>query len=147
MAKPRGLDSSATASERRVAKALTRSEVMSRIRGTNTGPEVALRHALWSMGFRYRLKAPLPGRPDIVFPRHRVAVFVDGCFWHGCRLHYTAPTNNHEFWAAKLVENRTRDVRVAAALKARGWQVIRLWEHDVDLDPVRAARRVKRKLR
>jgi len=125
---------------------LTRSENMSRIRGANTGPEVALRRALWSLGWRYRLKAPLPGRPDIAFPRQRVAVFVDGCFWHGCPRHYTAPSNNHSFWAAKLAENQARDGRVAAQLKAGGWRIIRLWEHEIEADAVKAARRVERHL-
>jgi DNA mismatch endonuclease (patch repair protein) len=104
---------------------------MSRIRGKNTKPEVALRSALWSLGLRYRLHAPISGKPDIVFPRHRVAVFVDGCFWHGCPEHSVRPKTNSQFWKDKLEKNIARDRRTSASLTNEGWTVVRFWEHEI----------------
>ncbi len=95
------------------------------------------------MGMRYRLGSRLPGRPDFVFSRHRIAVFVDGCFWHGCPLHYQAPKSRAEFWRRKLVANRTRDQRIDAALSVMGWRVLRFWEHEVIEDLHDAAARIR----
>ena len=112
--------------------ALSRSEQMSRIRSRDTGPEKRLRSALWSRGLRYRLHARTPvGRPDIVFPGPRVAVFIDGCFWHGCPRHYVRPRSRERFWAEKLAENLQRDRRQTLELESLGWRVVRLWEHEV----------------
>ncbi|MFC1680354.1 very short patch repair endonuclease [Pseudomonadota bacterium] len=111
-----------------------RSWCMSRIRGQNTGPELILRKALWRRGLRYRLKNRLPGRPDVIFPGRRIAVFVDGCFWHGCMEHGVAPKNNAEFWKKKLKGNKVRDAEVNAQLEELGWTVIRIWEHEVRSD-------------
>lgn len=105
---------------------------MARIRGRNTAPERRLRAALWASGLRYRLHARTPhGRPDIVFPGKKVAVFIDGCFWHGCPLHYTRPKTKSDFWAKKLRQNVERDQRQTMGLEASGWEVIRIWEHDL----------------
>ncbi len=90
-----------------------------------------LRRALWARGYRYRTHAALPGSPDIAFLGVCVAVFVDGCFWHGCPEHYTAPVANAEFWRTKLERNVARDRRVDAELADAGWTVVRLWEHEV----------------
>jgi DNA mismatch endonuclease (patch repair protein) len=96
----------------------------------STKPEVALRRALHARGFRFRLhRRDLPGTPDIVFPRQRLAVFVDGCFWHGCAEHGVLPKNNREWWRAKLAANVERDARKDAALVAMGWTPLHLWEH------------------
>lgn len=109
-----------------------RSAVMSRIRGKDTEPEVLLRRALWKRGLRYRKNARTPvGRPDIVIASKKVAVFVDGCFWHGCPEHYVRPRSRTEFWAAKLRENVERDRRQVRELEALGWIVCRVWEHEV----------------
>lgn len=108
-----------------------RSYNMSRIRRKNTRPELILRGALWNQGFRYRTSAKLRGKPDIVFTKAKVAVFVDGCFWHACPKHLIWPKNNAAFWKAKIIGNKVRDKRVTAALKRDGWSVLRLWEHDV----------------
>ena len=105
---------------------------MARVKTRDTAAEVALRRALWARGRRYRLHAKLPGRPDVVFPGKRLAVFVDGCFWHGCPEHYTAPATNSPFWQRKLEENTTRDRRVDRQLAEQGWRVLRLWEHEVE---------------
>jgi DNA mismatch endonuclease (patch repair protein) len=104
---------------------------MSRIQGKHTKPELALRKALWTAGLRYRLHGRLPGRPDIVFPRSRVAVFIDGCFWHGCPKHAVEPKTNNSFWAKKLSGNVDRDKRNNESLAAMGWRAIRVWEHDI----------------
>lgn len=107
---------------------------MSRIRGKNTKPELFLRKALWEKGFRYRLKNNLPGRPDIVFPGRRLAVFVDGCFWHKCPQHCQIPEENRVFWREKLSRNRTRDEEVNHMLGQKNWKVLRFWEHDIKAD-------------
>lgn len=104
---------------------------MSAVRSRHTTPELRLRRALHANGLRYRLHAKLPGKPDLVFPRARLAVLVDGCFWHGCPLHATYPKTRAEWWAAKLARNRERDAEVNAQLAALGWNVLRVWEHEV----------------
>ena len=123
--------------------ALTRSQQMSRIRGRNTKPERNLRTLLWATGLRYRLHAKTPaGRPDIVFPGAKVAVFVDGCFWHGCPDHYVRPRSSTAFWAAKLAENVRRDAKQTHRLEKLGWRVCRVWEHEVFEDPDRVVSRI-----
>jgi len=117
---------------------LTKSEQMARVRSKDTHPEMQLRRALWMSGLRYRLRPDLPGTPDLAFVRSRIAVFVDGCFWHGCPAHYTRPVRNAQFWKDKVERNRTRDRRVDQALAALGWTSLRVWEHEVvqDVDAV-----------
>lgn len=120
-----------------------RSRMMARIRGRDTSPELVLRRHLWRIGLRYRLHAPIGrSRPDFVFPGPRVAVFLDGCFWHGCPDHYVAPRSSRSFWAGKLRQNVERDRRGTAALEAAGWRVLRVWEHEVGEDASGVARRV-----
>lgn len=117
-----------------------RSRNMAAVRSRNTKPEVRLRHALWHHGLRFftsqgynRLsKKSVPGSPDILFPSVRLAVFVDGCFWHGCPVHYTAPETNSEFWRRKLCQNLSRDRRVTEELRKQGWTVLRVWEHELE---------------
>ena len=114
------------------AVTLSRSQQMSRIGGKNTRPEVVLRSALWRAGHRYRLHARTQhGRPDVVFPRQRVAVFIDGCFWHGCPDHYVRPGARAEFWGGKLAANTTRDRAQTLALERDGWRLCRPWEHEI----------------
>lgn len=103
---------------------------MSRITAKNTNPEMLVRRGLHARGLRYRLHhQALPGRPDLIFPRYRAAVFVHGCFWHahGCSLS-KLPTTRREFWQAKLAANAARDQRVLGALQANGWRVLVVWE-------------------
>jgi DNA mismatch endonuclease (patch repair protein) len=112
--------------------ALSRSEQMSRIHGEDTSPERLLCAALSRRGLAFDAHARTPvGRPDVVIPATQVAVFIDGCFWHGCPEHYVRPRTRREFWSAKLVENTTRDRRQTAALELQGWRVVRAWEHEV----------------
>jgi DNA mismatch endonuclease (patch repair protein) len=118
-----------------------RSERMSRIRGRDSQPELALRRVLHRLGLRYRLHAKdLPGKPDLVFPRYKAAVFVHGCFWHrheGCKI-ATTPKSNTSFWLEKFEKNVTRDSRVAAQLSALGWQVFVVWECELTPSKVQA---------
>lgn len=116
---------------------LTRSEIMSRVKSIDTTPEMALRRRLFSAGLRYRVqyRHPQTGtKVDIAFPAARVAVFVDGCFWHGCTTHGSHPKNHADFWEKKIAGNRLRDQRQTEAIRATGWTVIRIWEHTVEND-------------
>lgn len=124
-----------------------RSYNMSRIRGTNTHPELLLRRGLWKLGLRYRIKTKIPGRPDIAFISARVAVFIDGCFWHGCETHLKWPKKNAKFWRAKILQNRARDSRVSLDLTAAGWHLIRLWEHEIGEDLPKCIARVVSEVR
>lgn len=108
-----------------------RSFNMSRIRSRDTKPERLLRSELWRLGYRFRLRTSLPGKPDIVFPKQKLAIFVDGCFWHGCPEHFRLPQTNREFWRDKISANQERDRRVDRALKRDGWQACRIWEHEL----------------
>lgn len=106
---------------------------MTRQRRRDTEPELMLRRMLYSMGRRYRVDYPLPAsrrRADIAFPGRRVAVFVDGCFWHGCPDHATWPTANAAWWRAKIETNRARDADTDKRLRDLGWRVVRVWEHE-----------------
>jgi len=115
---------------------------MARVRTKSTEPEIVLRRAIWIRGFRYRLHPKIPGRPDFVFTRTRIAVFVDGCFWHGCPRHGTLPATNRQFWQLKMARNVARDRRVNAQLAAAGWQVVRIWEHQIEQNLDRTVRKV-----
>ncbi|WP_067857748.1 very short patch repair endonuclease [Nocardia shimofusensis] len=117
---------------------------MSRQRRAGTEPELALRRELHRRGLRYFVdRAPIRGqrrRADVVFPRRKVAVYVDGCFWHRCPQHATDPKNNAQWWAEKLAGNVARDRATDETLRAAGWQVVRIWEHE---DAATAADRVQ----
>lgn len=122
-----------------------RSRLMARVRTRNTAPEVALRRALWQAGVRgWRLHRPLPGRPDLVFGRARLTVFVDGAFWHGHPDHYWGQSG--PFWDAKIARNRERDERVNGELAELGWTVVRLWDFEVARDPAACVLRIREAL-
>src|SRR5258706_14841116 len=110
-----------------------RSEIMSRVRGRrNLATEIALARLFRRYGIvGWRRRSSLIGRPDFVFPAHRLAVFVDGCFWHGCPQHGGQPRTNRRFWRRKLAGNKSRDYRVTALLTALGWGVLRIWQHEL----------------
>ena len=126
-----------------------RSRLMGRVRHANTEPEITLRQALFRAGLRYRIKAKvrLPGSPDLVFPRARVVIFVDGCFWHGCPVHGTWPKTNRNFWASKIKRNRDRDRAADRALRVLGWYPVRIWEHAIRNELARCVARLNRKVR
>ncbi len=107
---------------------------MQRVRQKNTSIESALRRELHARGLRYRLQIPVLTKPrrvaDVAFSGLRIAVFVDGCFWHGCPLHATWPKKNAEFWRAKILANQARDRDTGERLRADGWVVVRVWAHE-----------------
>jgi DNA mismatch endonuclease (patch repair protein) len=94
----------------------------------------------------WRRHLPLPGKPDFAFPRLKVAVFVDGCFWHGCPRCYTRPKTNRKFWDKKRDDNMARDKRVNRQLRRQGWKVIRIWQHSLQKSPAACLTRIRRKL-
>ncbi len=107
---------------------------MARVRQKGTDAELSLRKELHARGLRYRLHVPLLTKPrrvaDIVFASARVAIFVDGCFWHGCPEHASWPKSNAQFWRDKIETNRARDADTDRRLRASGWRVVRVWSHD-----------------
>ncbi|WP_432790472.1 very short patch repair endonuclease [Brevibacterium sp. K11IcPPYGO002] len=111
----------------------------------DTKPELTLRSILHSRGLRFRVDcSPIKGvrsRADIVFSKAKIVVFVDGCFWHGCPLHFISPKTNADYWSAKIAKNKGRDLRVDRVMSQAGWIVIHIWEHD---DPAVAADLVER---
>lgn len=112
-------------------------------KGRDTKPELALRRAVHARGLRYRVSMrPLPPirrTADLVFTKAKVAVFLDGCFWHGCPQHHTKARANADYWAEKVTRNRERDAETDRLLEEAGWTVVRVWEHE---DPVQAAAKV-----
>ncbi|WP_223184365.1 very short patch repair endonuclease [Streptomyces sp. CBMA152] len=113
-------------------------------KGRDTKPELALRHAVHALGLRYRVAyRPIPSvrrTADLVFTKARLAVFLDGCFWHGCPSHHTVSKTNADYWSAKVETNRKRDRQTDRLLEEAGWTVLRIWEHE---DPTAAAARVR----
>lgn len=109
-----------------------RSYNMSRIKGKDTKPEIQLRKLLYKKEIRgYRIHYKLPGKPDLVFPKYKLAVFVDGCFWHKCPKCFKTPETNKDFWMAKINKNAQRDKKINKILKKKGWTILRFWEHNL----------------
>ena len=126
-----------------------RSEVMSRIRGRgNKDTELALAKLFRQHGIiGWRRNQKIFGKPDFVFPKLKLTVFVDGCFWHGCPQHATKPKNNRTFWRQKFSRNKQRDALVTRTLRRAGWRVIRIWEHElVHKNDAQVLRRILRGL-
>ncbi len=110
-----------------------RSKIMSKIRGKNSVPELLLRRALWAKNVRFRIhRKDLPGRPDIVMEKYKLAIFVDGDFWHGYEWEKRKPKTNENFWIPKIERNMQRDRFAKLALEEMGYTVMRFWEHDVE---------------
>jgi DNA mismatch endonuclease (patch repair protein) len=122
---------------------------MSRIRGKNTKPELLVRSALHAMGFRFRLHVrKLPGTPDLVLSKYKVAIFVNGCFWHGHGCHLSKfPATRADFWRKKITDTRLRDERAIQQLQDQGWRVIILWECSIRAVNATALRRTWARLR
>ncbi len=122
-----------------------RSEVMSKIRGRDTKPEIAVRSMLHGLGYRFTVNGPknrkLPGRPDIVLPRHNVLIFVHGCFWHGHEgcADFRMPKSRTDFWENKISTNKARDRRNLATLHLAGWKVVTIWECEMKTLAAKAA--------
>jgi DNA mismatch endonuclease, patch repair protein len=124
-----------------------RSEIMSRVKGRgNLATELRLIGLFRAHGFNgWRRNAALFGRPDFVFPKSRIAVFVDGCFWHGCPIHGSMPQSNRAFWRKKLADNKKRDLHVNRKLAESGWRTVRIWQHELK-KPEKLILRLRRKL-
>ena len=130
-ATPRSTNTEAPVASIHGSAVLLRSRIMRSVPARNTSIELKLRKLLWAAGIRgYRLHdARVPGHPDFVFSIKRVAISVDGCFWHGCEKCYRAPQSNEKYWQMKVARNRERDVRVNDRCRDQGWRVLRVWEH------------------
>ena len=116
---------------------------MSRIRGKNTGPEIKLRKILFAAGIRgYRIHYDLLGKPDLVFVKKKIAVFIDGCFWHKCPEDFQEPETRKEFWNKKIQSNIDRDEKINEQLKGDGWIVIRVWEHEIKKEPENVLKKI-----
>ena len=129
--------------------AATRSRTMAAIRSAGTrSTETRLRAFLVAQRFRgWRCQAlELPGKPDFVFDKERVAIFVDGCFWHGCPQCFRMPKTNETYWRRKISRNIERDRQVSEELAALGWQVVRIWEHEIQQEPLRVIQHIRKDL-
>lgn len=113
-----------------------RSKVMASIRGKNTKPELRIRKLLWSEGIRYRIHdKSIFGTPDISIRKKRLAVFIDGCFWHGCRKCYKEPKSNVLYWQTKITNNKNRRKKVKSILRKDEWTILEFWEHEINHRP------------
>jgi len=106
-----------------------RSEIMSHVKNKDSKMEILFRKELWKTGLRYRKNS---GRPDIVLPKYKTTVFIDSCFWHGCKKHCRIPSVRKNYWAQKIARNTERDKEVSKHYKKQGWKVIRIWEHEIN---------------
>jgi DNA mismatch endonuclease (patch repair protein) len=123
-----------------------RSQVMRMIRKTDSSPELVLRNYLRRASIPFRTYAALPGTPDIVIDRSKLAVFIHGCFWHGCPQHYRLPHSNVKYWSAKLAKNKARDRAIARKIRAMGWHTTVVWECQVRKDPRLVVVRLQKRL-
>ena len=116
-----------------------RSEIMRAVKSKETQIEIAFRKKLWRQGFRYSKNSlKYFGKPDIVLTKYKTAIFIDSCFWHGCKLHCRLPEQNRTYWKKKIQGNRIRDRLVTKTFKKTGWTVVRLWEHQLNKDSDKA---------
>jgi DNA mismatch endonuclease (patch repair protein) len=122
---------------------------MRAVKAKNTSLEIVFRKALWKAGIRgWRIhKSSLAGKPDIVFSAARITVFIDSCFWHGCPMHLRMPKSNLDYWEAKISRNRKKDEAATQELRAKGWLVMRFWEHELRDNLDYCISKLKRKLR
>lgn len=109
-----------------------RSEIMSRVKSRDSKMEIVFRKLLWKQGFRYRKNfAKYYGKPDIVLSKYKTVIFLDSCFWHGCKQHCRLPTTREKYWKEKIARNKARDQEVVRHYQKIGWRIIRIWEHDL----------------
>lgn len=109
-----------------------RSEIMSQVKSRDSKIEISFRKKLWKLGFRYRKNSSKYfGKPDIVLPKYKTVIFIDSCFWHGCKKHCRIPTARKSYWTEKIARNIVRDKEVSKYYKNQGWKIFRIWEHDL----------------
>lgn len=109
-----------------------RSEIMSKIKCKDSKIEISFRKIIWKAGFRYRKNSPkYLGKPDIVLPMYKTVIFIDSCFWHGCKRHFRLPSTRKKYWFSKIQRNIKRDKEVTKYYKKIGWKIFRVWEHDL----------------
>jgi DNA mismatch endonuclease (patch repair protein) len=109
-----------------------RSEIMSKVRSKDSKIEIEFRKRLWKAGFRYRKNSTKYfGKPDIVLPKYKTVIFIDSCFWHGCKKHGSMPQTRKKFWATKIERNKQRDKEVNKYYRKSDWKIFRAWEHDL----------------
>jgi len=121
-----------------------RSGIMSKIRSKNTKPELTIRKILWSNGKRYRVHSnSIFGRPDISVKKKKLAIFIDGCFWHGCKQCSKTPQSNTRYWKMKFKRNIQRRKMIISRLTEEGWSVLQFWEHDINQNPQAVARKIE----
>jgi DNA mismatch endonuclease (patch repair protein) len=125
-----------------------RSRIMAAVRSRgNKATELTLAALFRTAGLKgWRRHAAIPGRPDFIFPKQRLAIFVDGCFWHGCAKHCRMPASNKKYWNAKIARNIRRDRLIRQTLRHKGWSVLSIWEHELKSRPAAVAARVAKKL-
>lgn len=124
-----------------------RSEIMRAIKSKNTEIERVLRKELSKKGYRFGINvSKLAGKPDIVFKKKRLAIFLDSCFWHGCKKHCRMPETRRAYWKAKIENNRKQDKKVKKIYKKMGWTVLRFWEHQINNDLSKVIREIKKNL-
>lgn len=125
-----------------------RSQIMSKIKSRGTKLEEIFRKELWRRGYRYRKNVKnLPGKPDIYFAKEKIVVFIDSCFWHGCRLHCRMPSSNIEYWIKKIERNKERDRRITKYYKNNGFIIMRFWEHDINKNLGAAIKKLESKIK
>ncbi|GBE17187.1 very short patch repair protein [bacterium BMS3Abin15] len=120
-----------------------RSEIMSKVRGKDSKIEIEFRKKLWKAGLRYR-KNPTNyfGKPDLALKKHRVVIFIDSCFWHGCKKHGSMPRTRKKFWETKIKRNKQRDKEVNRYYKKERWSILRVWEHEIEKDLDKAINKI-----
>ena len=118
---------------------------MASIKGKDTEPELTIRKILWMKGYRYRIhNKSMFGKPDISFTKNKLAIFIDGCFWHGCNKCYKTPKTNPEFWHNKIEQNKSRRKIVRQTLKKNNWAILEFWEHDIKQDPLSIVEKIEK---
>ncbi|MBN2016099.1 very short patch repair endonuclease [Candidatus Dojkabacteria bacterium] len=125
-----------------------RSQIMSKVRSKDTKIEIEFRTELWKKGYRYKKNvSKLKGKPDLYFPKYRTVVFIDSCFWHGCKKHLRMPSSNRGYWESKIRKNINRDKEINKYFKQNGYKIIRVWEHDIQTNLDKSIKRIIRELK
>ncbi|HJX51043.1 MAG TPA: very short patch repair endonuclease [Candidatus Nanoarchaeia archaeon] len=121
---------------------------MSKVRSKDTKIEIQFRTELWKKGYRYKKNvSKLKGKPDLYFPKFRTVVFIDSCFWHGCKKHLRMPSSNKDYWKNKIKKNTNRDKEINKYFKQNGYKIIRIWEHDIQANLDKTIRKVIKELK